>query len=130
MYVPDMEELHLKWGGRRDFWVSHAALVERFVEAHGKELTKLQDPVQPRALAVEAGPLTKVPAARTLMWDPTRGGMRMPHLHYAGEIYLLSDAQWAELSKSAVSALAEKMSNAGKVGFESVMQLADAVAAM
>ena len=130
MYLADLDELHLKNGGRRDFWLAHAALVERFIEAHGKELTRVQLPAQPRAAAMEAAAPANVAAARTLMWDPTRGGMRMPHLHYAGEVYVLNEAQWAELSKSAVSALAERMSKAGRVGFESVMQLSDAVAAM
>ncbi len=125
----NLDVLELKNGGRRDFWLSHVALVERFVQAHAKELTKVQVAAQPHALAAEAGVAAKV-SARTLMWDPTRGGMRMPHLHYAGEIYVLNEAQWAELSKGAVSALAERMTKAQRVGFESVMQLSDAVAGM
>lgn len=125
----DLDVLELKNGGRRDFWISQVALVARFVEAHAKELTKVQVAAQPRALAPDAGVATKA-AARALIWDPTRGGMRMPHLHYAGEIYVMNEAQWAELSKSAVSALAERMGKAQRVGFDAVMQLSDAVAAI
>ncbi len=123
----DLDVLELKNGGRRDFWISQVALVERFFQNHAKELTKVQVAAQPRALGAEAGVAAQA-SARALIWDPTRGGMRMPHLHYAGEIYVMNEAQWAELGKSAVSALAERMSKAQHVGFESVMQLSDAVA--
>ncbi|HET9555212.1 MAG TPA: hypothetical protein VFP50_19765 [Anaeromyxobacteraceae bacterium] len=128
----DWHELQLKNGGRRDFWISQVALVERFLQTHAKELTKVQVTAQPHVAAAEVG-MPGVPAQatmRTLTWDPTRGGMRMPHLHYAGEIYIMNEAQWAELGKSAVTALAEKMTKAQHVGFESVMQLSDVVAGL
>lgn len=125
----DLDLLVLKNGGRRDFWVSQAALVGRFFETHAKELTKVHVADRAHALGAEKEAAPRA-AARALLWDPTRGGMRMPHLHWAGEIYALNEAQWAELSKGAVSALAERMGKAQRVGFESVMQLSDAVAGM
>jgi hypothetical protein len=56
--------------------------------------------------------------------------MRMPHLHYAGEIYILNESQWADFSKSAVAALGEKLGRAQKVAFENVMQLSEGMAGM
>lgn len=124
--MSDYEMLVLKNGGRWDFWVSQLAVVGRYVDAHAKELTKVQVAHQsPIAVAAETG--TRA-AGRPIIWDPTRGGMRMPHLHYAGEIFILNEGQWAEFSKSAVSALTEKMGKAQKVTFESVMELSEAMA--
>jgi hypothetical protein len=120
------DELALKSGGRMEIWISQAVQVGRFVEAHLKDLTKVRVAVEARA-GLEA-PAGAQAAARVLIWDPTRGGMKMPHLHYAGEIYILNEAQWAEFSKGAVSALAERMNKAQRVRFDDVMQLSEAVA--
>jgi hypothetical protein len=118
----DHDMLILKNGGRRDFWVSHLEIIERFVKAAGNELTHIQVAAQSR---VEIG--TPAAGAKTILWDPTRGGMRMPHLHYAGEIYLLNEVQWANFSKSAMKALSEKLGKAQKVTFEDVMQVSEAL---
>jgi hypothetical protein len=126
--MSDYEMLVLKNGGRWDFWVSQVATIGRYVDAHAKELTKVQGALHSTAAAAPEA-ATRA-SSRTIMWDPTRGGMRMPHLHYAGEIFILNEGQWAEFSKSAVSALAEKMGKAQKVTFESVMQVSDAIAGM
>ena len=122
--------LILKNGGRWDFWVSQVAVVGRYVDAHAKELTKVQTPFQ----AVFQTPMAPSPqverapaAGAHLIWDPTRGGMRMPHLHYGGEIYMLNAAQWAEFSTTAVSALTEKLAKSQKVSFERLMQFSEAI---
>jgi hypothetical protein len=121
----DYDVLILKYGGRWNFWLSHAATVERYMKAHAAELTKVQFAHQAPVVATEMR-TTVAP----VIWDPTRGGMRMPHLHYAGEVFMLNEGQWAEFSKSAVSALAEKMAKAKTVTFESVMQISEAMGGM
>jgi hypothetical protein len=120
----DDDMLILKNGGRWDFWVAQVEIIERFVKATRSELTQIKIAAQS---PVELG--TKAPAAagKAILWDPTRGGMRMPHLHYAGEIFLLNEAQWASFSKSAIKALTEKLGKAQKVGFEDVMQVSEAL---
>jgi hypothetical protein len=118
----DHDMLILKNGGRRDFWVSQLEIIERFVKTAGNELTRIQVAAESR---VELGAKTPAVAAKTILWDPTRGGMRMPHLHYAGEIYLLNEGQWASFSKSAMKALTEKLGKAQKVTFEDVMQVSE-----
>lgn len=130
MSAPDYEVLILKNGGRWDFWMSQVAVVGRYVDAHAKELTRAHMAVQgPVAQAAEPAARAAT-AARAVIWDPTRGGMRMPHLHYAGEIYILNENQWADFSKSAMSALAEKLGKAQRVTFENVMQVSEAMAGM
>jgi hypothetical protein len=124
------DELILKNGGRRDFWVSHVGLVEKFVKANLNDLVKVNAATHAVAgVGREAG---AQPAARAtvVMWDPTRGGMRMPHLHYAGEMYLLNESQWAAFSKGAMAALTEKLGSAGRVSFENVMAVSDVIAGM
>jgi hypothetical protein len=128
MNVSEYDVLILKNGGRWDFWTSHVDVVRQFVDKHQQELTRVQVVGQiPVARATE--PIERgAKAGHVLMWDPTRGGMRMPHLHYAGEILLLNQSQWAEFSAGAVAAVTARMTQAKQVTFESLMQVSEAMA--
>lgn len=130
MSFSEYDVLFLKIGGRFDFWMSQLAVVGRYVDAHAGELTKVQVAAQgPVAFAAESR-ISTAASGRVMIWDPTRGGMRMPHLHYAGEIYLLNESQWADFSKGALSALGEKLGKAQKVSFENVMHMSEGMAGM
>lgn len=130
MSVSDNDLLHLKWGGRWDFWLSELPVVARFIDAHARELTKVRVAGQaPVAVAAESE-LSPAETRRALIWDPTRGGMRMPHLHYSGEIYMLNDHQWADFSKGALSALVQRLGKAQAVPFEKVMELSESMSGM
>jgi hypothetical protein len=126
MNVSDYDVLILKNGGRWDFWTSHVDVVRQFVDKRGQELMKVQLVGQPPAARATEPMERGAKAAHVLMWDPTRGGMRMPHLHYAGEILLLNQSQWAEFSAGAVAAVTARMTQAKQVTFESLMQLSEA----
>ena len=112
--------LYLKCGGRWEFWVSQINVIEQFMKsAAGREL------IQVNAAAHSAAKQDMKASGKAIIWDPTRGGMRMPHIHYAGEIYILNEKQWEDFSKLAMQALAEKMGKMQKVSFENVMQIAE-----
>jgi hypothetical protein len=135
MSLFDTDMVNSRFGGRRYFWVSQLDVVASYVGAHGKELTKVQIAAQgtvagAAGTGITENPGTRGTASRVLIWDPTRGGMRNPHLHYAGEIYILNESQWADFSKSAMSALSAKLGGAQKVTFENVMQISEATVGM
>lgn len=130
MSVSDYDVLILKNGGRRDFWVSQVSIIERYIKANLNELVRIQVAVQsPVGLKAKAETRSAA-ASKAIIWDPTRGGMRMPHLHYAGEIYILNERQWAAFSKTAMKALAEKLDKVQRVTFEDVMQVSETLAQM
>ena len=126
MSFSDRDMLILKNGGRWDFWIAQVEIIERFVKGAMNELVQINVAQTPVAFETKAS----THAAKTLLWDPTRGGMRMPHLHYAGEIYILNEAQWASFSKIAMKSLTEKLGKVQKVTFENVMQVSEALAEM
>jgi hypothetical protein len=51
--------------------------------------------------------------------------MKLPHLHYGDNIYLLSDRQWADFSSKVLTEIKAKLGATQKVTFE---QLAEAAA--
>ena len=130
----DDEMLNLKCGGRWDIWATQLPAIARFVDLHAKDLVKVQVAGQApvaiaQSAAVGAGVETsKSRAAEILIWDPRFGGMKMPHLHYKGEIFALNSAQWAEFSKTAVTSLADKLGKAQNVTFENLMDVSRAIA--
>jgi hypothetical protein len=116
----DSDMLYLKCGGRWEFWVSQINVIEQFMKTAGKELIQINEAAH-GAVRQEA----KAASGKAILWDPTRGGMRMPHIHYAGEIYILNEKQWEDFSKLAMQSLTEKMGRMQKVPFEKVMQIAE-----
>ncbi len=131
----DDDVLILKYGGRWDIWQMELPAISRFVELHAKELVRVQVAGQVNVAAGHAvaasatAEKTFAPhSEKVLIWDPRFGGMRMPHLHYNGEIYALNAEQWAEFSNTAVASLAGKLGKAKGIAFENLMDVSKAIA--
>lgn len=54
-----------------------------------------------------------------------RGGMKAPHVHYKGDIYMLNEAQWKRFSSLVIDGFKAKLDAAGSVSFDTVMGIAD-----
>lgn len=130
-----------KNGGRRDFWIKSADVIEKFVANH--DLRKLNErELIPHRLAGEmaadsmtmfAGVQKTAAAGHTIpddIWDFIRGiygGMRVPHLHFQGNVYLLNDRQWRDFSGQVLESLNKKLSAAQAVAFDDVIDVAEVV---
>lgn len=55
------------------------------------------------------------------------GGIRVPHVHYEREIYLLTDKQWTEFSQKVIESFQNKLAHAKGINFEQLMKLSDAM---
>jgi hypothetical protein len=51
----------------------------------------------------------------------------LPHVHFKGDIYLLSDEQWKEFSEKLVQEFQAKRSRARTLSVESVIDLSAAI---
>lgn len=52
----------------------------------------------------------------------------MPHLHYAGEMYVLTESQWAEFSKNVMAGFTDKLRKTERVTFNQLMGVSEACA--
>ena len=59
-----------------------------------------------------------------ILWH---GGMKKPHLHYDGEIYLLNGEQWSKIASDAVEKLGNSLAKARNISFDSFIKIAEAV---
>lgn len=121
--------LILKNGGRFDFWITHVEIVRVFIEKQ-----KLQPISQERigqqvsARSFKAGDKKAIVPEYYIPWPfPFPGGIKVPHLHFGDDIYYLNNKQWREFSGTALKSLQDKFKNIGSVGYDGLMNLADAI---
>ena len=130
--MSDYEELNLKNGGRWLFWLTNATVVNESIRQFGLTAVKaelLEPALRPSEVTA---PQVELRAAATpaAAWDRggRYGGMRIPHFHYAGQVYLLNEQQWAAFSEKVLSGVKEKLAATHKVGYDELMGVADAAA--
>lgn len=55
-----------------------------------------------------------------------RGGMKIPHLHFADQLYLLTEEQWKDFSGMMLAKIRDKLAKTNAVSFDQLMDLASA----
>ncbi len=58
---------------------------------------------------------------------PFPGGMRIPHFHFKGEVYLVNEAQWKEFATPLLEDFRKKLAAVNEIGFEQLMELNEAM---
>jgi len=130
--MSDFEELNLKNGGRWLFWLTNAQSVTEFIRQFSLTAVKaemLEPALRPSGIAAPQAQL-QARVTTTAIWDRggRYGGIRVPHFHSAGDIYLLNDQQWSAFSEKVLAGVRDKLSQTHKVGYDELMGVADAAA--
>lgn len=114
-------------------WLVSRNVIARFIEKKGlKAVPRINllgdDPIPifgPGPAGENPGPAV---AARAFIdRRPFPGGIRIPHLHFEGEIYTLSQQDWQEFAGERVGELREKLGQVGTVGFDELVELSNAI---
>jgi hypothetical protein len=56
-----------------------------------------------------------------------RGGMKIPHLHYKGETYILTPEQWQKFSGQIMKDVQARIAKASAVSFDQLLDVSQAV---
>ena len=124
------ELLTLKNGGRRDIWVSFHENVAAFAKKYEmrpfrpEQLPFLQLPVNEIAPEVEKRVRVTIPRP-----IPFPGGLKFPHFHINGEVYALTPSQWKEFSSQMVENLSQRLSKAGSIPFNGLVEISETIGA-
>lgn len=124
METPRRAEHYLRWkwlvGIPLDIWFSHERLIESIIKEY-----KLK-PVQLEHLGVrQSKEMLDIDRITGI-----RGGRKIPHLHYKGDLYILDSIQWKEFSSKIVKEFSEKLEHANTVSFNKLVELAEAIGPM
>jgi len=108
--VKDMNEILGGNGGNWAYFAKNKLAIGDFIRVN-----KLAPAKVATVVATEAA------AAQTLFDLGIRGGIRVPHLHFDDNIYLLDGKQWTALSKQIVADFNTKLSKVKEVSFDDAM---------
>jgi hypothetical protein len=114
-----------------DLWLQHSRIVENFIK-EGK-LKPLDQKFLVTKLEVLTGQPPQAVATATattrsrLQPIDIRGGIRIAHLHFRNDIYLLDAEQWKAFSGKVLGEFSAKLSRASTVSFDQLLDLSDAV---
>jgi len=131
MRVVNMARSHiLPWGGGAGpyspFWIANHTLVKQWVQENGlKAATEGMLAGHMVARSMEVGEHAE--AAAVLKRPHIPGGIRTPHLHLEGDIFLLDEKQWKEFSAKMMKKFQAKLSRVNAVSFEQAMGISEAV---
>lgn len=126
----------LKWkiGRPADIWLSQRELVAATIKKFNLKALEVDAyPYMPASVAVpEAAAATtksrSLAVEAKLRWPkPFPGGLRIPHLHYGADIYLLDRAQWKEFSAAVLREATDRIARAKEISFEQTLELTEAV---
>jgi hypothetical protein len=118
----------LKFGPKNDLWISH---MERIRELIGKYGLKAADvdalPYREELELLEHEAAMSSPHGKVLKRRRFPGGMLVPHFHYGGEVYLVPDEKWQEISMNFKNSFMDKLEKANSLRFDQVMALSETV---
>ncbi len=110
----------LRIGIPADFWLTHAATIGQFIKEH--KLT----PVSAEALGVGLRVKQATSAKSSQLVDSIidlRGGRKIAHLHYNGDLYVLTAAQWQAFTAPVLENLRTRLSQVNSIGFHSFLEV-------
>jgi hypothetical protein len=108
-----------------DFWIRREGMVGEFVQKNRlKPIDTSPYEIEALAGAVEA---REEKAALPVRRPPFPGGMRVPHLHFKGGVYVLNEQQWHAFSGGVVKDLNEKLAKAAALSFDQVRDIAEGI---
>jgi hypothetical protein len=108
-----------------DFWFKREDMIGRFIA--NNKLKAFNTAPYAMDLAGEAPAAAKKEKAFVIRRIPFPGGMKGPHLHFKGEVFVLNAEQWQSFTGEIMKDLQTKLSKARAVSFEQVRELSEAI---
>ena len=108
-----------------DFWVRREGTIREFIHKNGLKPMDTSG-YEFEAIAGAAEARTEK-AAVAFRRPPFPGGMRIPHLHFEGNVYALNEQQWQAFAGGVVKGLNEKLAKASALSFDEVRDIAEGI---
>ena len=105
-----------------DFWIRRETMIGNFIKENKLEqINTAGYELEGFASAAQAA---EEKAALPMRRPPFPGGMRIPHLHFQGEVYRMDQQQWTQFSGKVVADLNAKLKSASALSFDQIRDVA------
>jgi hypothetical protein len=118
-------------------WLKEVQRVEKFVEKYNLEQIATESLFSEWIMASETQmleqPQVSAESRQKIRFPrprPYPGGIRIPHLHYKGDVYALDERQWQEYTKGILEGFQTKLANSKSVSVEQLVELSEAIDAL
>jgi hypothetical protein len=114
-----------KFGKPADIWMEHHQMIGELIKKFDLQAVPVEhlSGHEMSALGMAKGEK----AAAAIRDLSIRGGIRLPHLHYKGETYLLNQKQWQTFTEKVVEDFKNKLVNAKRVSVEQVIEVSESL---
>jgi len=111
-------------GGNFIYWLVQHRSVAQFIEKY--KIPAIEEEFLPMVDVQSAVKRTEAsqPLPKPINFP---GGIRVPHLHFKGELYLLTREQWKTFAGDAINSFQDKMGQANAISFNQLMEISEAV---
>ena len=120
-------QAQLKIGMPPDHLHIKAGVIKAFIDKNN-----LKQVAMPTMAAASGGrtAIAELPAASRLIDLGIRGGIRVPHLHFGDDVFMLTEKQWKTFSKEILLSCKAALSKAQTISFENAVDLTASLGAM
>lgn len=130
--MPELSRMLIKrWftGRPAELWIAQLETVAEMIEKFGlKPLPHEHYPVMEVFNHPGPAPVSGQPVKSDIINPrPFPGGLRIPHLHYKDEIFMLQEAQWRDFSGRVMKTLRSKMGRTRTVSFDQLVEVSSAI---
>lgn len=130
MYDPQyMIRFPRRWifGFPPDFLLENARFIKEYIDKNKLEPVPVEKIMPQHYVYTRPVPVATEKKPSAIGGPDFPGGIRGPHLHFEGDIYLLNEKQWGAFSREIVEGFKAKLDKAGTIRFEQLMELNDAI---
>jgi hypothetical protein len=107
-------------------WLNRMEMIKAFIKENDLKPADLETlPITPFMNQAAGAELAE--RAPKVRWPGFPGGIRIPHLHYRGDIFLLKEEVWQNFSTGLVKDLQGRLGKAKSVSFEQAMEISEAI---
>lgn len=107
-------------------WLNRMEMIEGFIKENGLQPAALETlPISP--LMNQAAGAEIAERAPKIRWPGFPGGIKIPHLHFRGNVFILKEELWQKFSTGLVKDLQGRLAKAKTVSFEQAMEISEAI---
>ncbi len=110
-----------------DFWFKREDMIGRFIAKNKLKAFNTAPYAVELSGELAARAAAKKEKALVIRRIPFPGGMKGPHLHFRGDVFVLDAVQWQSFTGEIMKDLQTKLSKARAVSFEQVRELSEAI---